>query len=164
MAYPIFPPDSSSDTLDPNWISVEERASFEVCWFVCCIFHERRVSILVDARRERDDRSRDPRRWRGTNHARSRHWTRFIIRDARVCEKLRFFTAHGGFTARDRGDYAATRVYQKPSKLVRHPCVSPASASSSRFFKKHGKNTAPPFPSYLKLPLSSTCKNFLTEY
>lgn len=114
------------------------ESQFRSRWFVCCIFHERWVSILVDARRERDDRSRDPRRWRGTNHARSHHWTRFIIRDARVCEKLRFFTAHGGFTARDRGDYAATRVYQKPSKLVRHPCVSPASASSSKFSKKHG--------------------------
>lgn len=115
----------------------EERASFEVDVSSSVVYFMNGEFPSSSMREERGTIDPEIR----AADARSHRWTRFIIRDARVCEKLRFFTAHGGFTARDRGDYPATRVYQKPSKLARHPCVSPASASSSKFFKKIPKLT-----------------------
>lgn len=121
-----------------SWVSVEERASFEVDGSSVVYF----MNGEFPSSSMREERGTIDREIRAADAVRTTHdpitgpvLLYVTLASAKNCVFSRrtgaLRPAIGVITPRPV-------VYQKPSKLVRHPCVSPASASSSKFSKKHG--------------------------
>lgn len=165
MAYPIFPPDSSSDTLDPNAVGyrskrepVSKSVGSSVVYFMNGEFPS---SSMLEERGTIDPEIRAADAVRTTHDPVTGPVLLYVtLASAKNC----VFSRRTGALRPAIGVITPRPVFTKNLPSLFATLAFPPHQHHLRDSLKNTENTAPPFPSYLKLPLSSTCKNFLTEY